>query len=58
MTTLIVFLILLGGIGAALEYNHRRNHPSLPAGSTNFDDRDQVRMRQELRILTRNGHGS
>lgn len=58
MTTLILFLIILGGIGAALEYNHRRTHPRLPVGSTNFEDRDQVRIRQELHSLTRNRHRS
>lgn len=58
MTTLILFLIVLGGIWVTLEYNHRRTRPYRPAGSTNFEDRDEARIRQELANLGRNGHQS
>ncbi|HKS49707.1 MAG TPA: hypothetical protein VJT49_32310 [Amycolatopsis sp.] len=50
MTGLLLFLtlILLAGIAAALERNHRRQWPTGPAGSVNFEDRDEVRVWQEL----------
>jgi len=48
MLSLAFLIVLLAGIFAALERNHRRQVPSRMAGSVNFEDRDQARLRQQL----------
>ncbi|HVW41816.1 MAG TPA: hypothetical protein VHC18_10745 [Amycolatopsis sp.] len=51
MTTLLVFLAIMGFVVYGLERNHRRRRPPRMNGSVNFEDRDGPRVDDEARAI-------